>query len=131
MDEPVKPLTTAGVLSPLLRAGPGVEKFSRGAGGGLHFFRRTLADAFRLAIAPNVGRENGLVPLVNQIAHGLPDEVRGNRVAGESVLGEQRPFLFYVIRFGEGAVHFKMVAPAGEFHAVVAHFFDERQEFGE
>ena len=32
---------------------------------------------------------------------------------------------------GQRAVHFKVVAPAGEFHAVVAHFFDERQEFRE
>ena len=33
--------------------------------------------------------------------------------------------------FGEGAVHLEVVAPAGEFHAVVAHGFDFGGEFGE
>ncbi len=59
------------------------------------------------------------------------DEVRGNRETFQAVLGEQRPFLFAIIGLGERAVHFKMVAPAGEFHAVVAHGFDFGREFGE
>ena len=40
-------------------------------------------------------------------------------------------FFLHVIGFGERAVHFKVVAPAGEFHAVVAHGFDLGREFGE
>ena len=72
-----------------------------------------------------------LMAFVNQIADGLADEVGGNGVAGEAVLFEERPFVLEVIGFAEGAVHFKVVAPAGEFHAVVAHFFDEREELGE
>ena len=68
---------------------------------------------------------------VNAVADGLADEVVGNGIAGEAVLGEEGPFLFDVIGFGEGAVHFEMVAPAGEFDAVVAHFFGEGQEVGE
>ena len=90
-----------------------------------------MADAFGFAIAPDIGWQNGFVPFINQIAHRLSDEMRGDGVAGETVLGEQRPFLFAIIGFGECAVGFKVVAPAGEFHAVVTHFFDERQEFGE
>ena len=52
-------------------------------------------------------------------------------MASEAVLFEERPFLFAVIRFAERAIHFKVVAPAGEFHAVVAHLFDEREELRE
>ena len=70
------------------------------------------------------------MPVINQIAHGLADEVRGNGVAGQPVLLQQRPFFLEVIGFRQRAVHFKVVAPAGEFHAVVAHFLDQRQEFG-
>ncbi len=40
---------------------------------------------------------------VNAVADGLADEVVGNGIAGEAVLGEEGPFLFDVIRFGEGA----------------------------
>jgi hypothetical protein len=75
MEEPVKPLTTA---DPWFFCRGGIEKFSRGAGGGLHFFGGALADAFRFAVAPDVGGQNGLVPFVNQIAHGLADEVGGD-----------------------------------------------------
>jgi hypothetical protein len=103
-----------------------VEKFSRGAGGGFHFFGGALANAFRFAIAPDVGGQNRFVPFIDQIADRLADEMIGNGETIKPVFGEQRPFLFAVIRFGERAINFKMVAPAGEFHAVVAHFFDER-----
>ena len=65
-----------------------------------------------------------------KIAHGLADEVRGDGVARETVLLEQRPFLLAVIGLGDRAVHFKVVAPAGEFHAIVAHGFDFGREFG-
>ena len=118
-----------GVSPTLSRAG--VKEFPGGAGGGLHLFGGALADTFGFAVAPDIGGQNGLVPFVNQIAHGLADEVVGNGVAREAVFGEERPFLFGVIGFGEGAIHFKVVAPAGEFHAVVTHFFDERQQFRE
>jgi hypothetical protein len=36
-------------------AGLRAEKFSRGAGGGFHFFSGALADAFGLAVIPHVG----------------------------------------------------------------------------
>jgi hypothetical protein len=71
------------------------------------------------------------VPFINQIADRLADEMAGNGVAREAVFGEECPFLFGVIGFGEGTIRFKMVAPTGEFHAVVAHFFGERKEFRE
>jgi hypothetical protein len=71
------------------------------------------------------------MPFINQIAHGLADEMVGNRVTGQAVLCEQHPFLFAVIRFAQRAINLKMIAPAGEFHAAVTHLFDERQQFGE
>ena len=94
MEEPVKPLTTAGESSPLLRAGLGIEKLPRGAGGGLHFFGGALADAFGFAVAPDIGGQNRLVPFVNQIAHGLADEVRGNGMAGQAMLRRAAPISF-------------------------------------
>ena len=64
------------------------------------------------------------MPFIDQIADRLAGQMIGNRVAGKSVLGEQGPFLVDVIRFRQGAIHLEMIAPAGEFHAVVTHFFD-------
>ncbi len=69
------------------------------------------------------------MPFVDQVANGLADEVGGNRVARQAVLSQQRPFFRHVIWFRQRAIHFEMVAPAGEFHAVVAHLFGERGEF--
>ena len=121
----------SGKIIAAFAAGLGIEKLPRGAGGGFHFFGGALADAFGFAIAPDVGGQDRLVPFVNQIADGLADQVRGNGVAGKAVFGEQRPFLFDVIRFAERPVHFKVVAPAGEFHAVVAHRLDLGRKFRE
>jgi hypothetical protein len=90
-----------------------------------------LTNAFGFAVAPDIGGQNCLVSFVNQIAYGLANEMIGNGVTRQAILREQRPFLFDVIRFGERAVHFKVVAPAGEFDAVVAHGFDFGREFGE
>ena len=112
-------------------SGPGVEKYSRGAGGGFHLLGGALADAFGFAIAPNVGGQYCLVPLVNQIAHGLTHEMRRDGKTFQVVFRKQRPFPFDVIGFGERTVHFEVIAPAGEFHAVVAHRFDFGREVGE
>ena len=71
----------------ILFCGCRVKKFSRGAGGGFHFFGGALADAFGLAVAPDIGGQNGPVPFVNQIAHGLADEVTGNGKTFHPVLG--------------------------------------------
>jgi len=44
-----------------------------GAGGILHLPRGALAHSFRIAVAPDVGRQDGLVPLVDPVAHRLAD----------------------------------------------------------
>ena len=66
---------------------------------------------------------------VNVVAHGLADEVRGDRIVFQAVAVEQLAFRLAVS--GVCLVDFKMVAPTGEFEPVVtegfrlgAHFFD-------
>lgn len=68
--------------------------------------------------------------LVDQVADGLADEVIGNRETREAVVGEELPLLTEVFGIG-GGIDVEVVAPAGEFEAVVAHFFGERREFFE
>ena len=51
---------------------PGIEKFTCCAGGIFHFLCGTLADTFRIAVAPNIGGEDGLVALVDQVADAWP-----------------------------------------------------------
>ena len=63
MLEPVKPLTT---LDAQLLRGPGRV---------LQLVGRPLVDAGRVAVAPDVRRQDGLVPLVDVVQHGLADQV--------------------------------------------------------
>jgi hypothetical protein len=71
MLEPVKPFTTAG--KPVFSGAASMNARQRGR------CRSSLgspfADAFRLAVAPDVFGQDELVPLVNQVADGLADEV--------------------------------------------------------
>ena len=41
-----------------------------------HPLRRPLPHAFRIAIAPHLWRQDALVPLIDQIAHRLPRQMR-------------------------------------------------------
>ena len=68
---------------------------------------------------------------VDAVADRLAHEVVGDRVAGEPVVFEHRPFVVDVFLGICGGIDVEVVAPAGEFDAVVAHFFDERGEFFE
>ena len=54
-------------------------------------FCRALADALRITVPPDVGRQGRLMPLVNWVAHRLPDEVGRDRVALESVPVQDLP----------------------------------------
>ena len=114
-----------------LAAGLRVEEGAGGLGGEGEFLRGALAHALGIAVAPDVGRENGLVALVDAVADGLADEVVGNRVAGEAVVLEERPFVVDVFFGGDGGLDVEVVAPAGELEAVVTHFFGEGGELGE
>ena len=69
--------------------------------------------------------------LIDEVAHGLADEVAGDGVTGQAVVREELPALLHVSLTGGGGVHIEVVAPAGEFEAIVAHFIGERREFFE
>ena len=77
IGEPVKPLTT---WTPSLRGG---------AGGVLHLLGGALAHALRVAVAPHVLRQDGLVARVDRVAHGLADQMGADRPAVEAVALEQ------------------------------------------
>ena len=89
------------------------------------------ADGFGFAIAPDIGREDALVAFVDEVADGLADEVVGNRVTGEAVVGKQFPFFLHIGLAGGSGIDIEVIAPAGEFEAVVAHFIGKRREFFE
>jgi hypothetical protein len=61
----------------------------------------------------------------------LADEVAGNRVTSQAVVGEELPTLLYVGLAGGGGIDIEVVAPTGELKAVVAHFIGQRGEFFE
>ena len=70
----MKPVT---VFTPKLGGGP------RGV---LHLPRGALAHAFRIAVAPDVRRQDRLVALVDQVADGLADQVVADGEALQAVL---------------------------------------------
>ena len=109
----------------------GIEKRAGGLCGERHLFSGAAADAFRFAIAPDIGREDGFVAGIDRITDGLADEVARDREAGEAVVGEEFPFFADVGFRRGGLVDIEVVAPAGEFDPVVAHFFDKRGEICE
>ena len=49
----------------------------------------TAAHAFRIAVAPDLGRQDAPVALVDRITDGLADEMRAEREAAETVAFEQ------------------------------------------
>ncbi len=63
----------------------GIEKFTCCARGLFHFLSGTLADTFRIAVAPDIGGEDGLVALVDQVTDRLADEVIRDGIAGQIV----------------------------------------------
>lgn len=109
-------------------AGSKVEEFPAGSSGVDEFFGCALADAFGFTVAPNVLGQDGFVAFIDEIADGLAYEVGGNGEAGQACIGELLPFGFAVAGFMEGALDIEVVAPASELYAVVAHFFNFREE---
>ncbi len=89
-------------------------------GGVDHVLRSPLLDAFRLAVAPDLGREDGLVTLVDVVADALADQVVRDGEHLQPVLVEHRPLGLAVLVVLEGLVDLEVVAPAGQFQAVIA-----------
>src|SRR5690606_34756725 len=117
----------------LLASGAGVDEPPTRLPRPDHLLGGTLADAFRIAIAPDVGRKDQFVPLVDRIADRLPDQMVRDRVRGEAVPLEDLPAPFAIGVVRERLIDVEMIAPAGELEAVVtkvrgllAHGFERK-----
>ena len=106
--EPVKPFTW---VTPSLAAARAVS-FIRSAA-------RCL-DARRVAVAPDLWRQDPLVARVDRVAHRLADEMRAEREAVQMVALEHLLDRRAVAVLGERAVDLEVVAPAGELEPVEA-----------
>jgi hypothetical protein len=112
-----------------LKAGFVIEKSPSGLCGENHFFRSPLANSFWLAIAPDIRRQDRLVPFIDEIANGLANEVVRDGKTGELVLCENFPKALAVCGGRGGCLDIEVVAPAGEFESLVAHLAGHRSEF--
>ena len=106
--EPVKPFTC---LTPNLRRRPRRV---------LHPLGRALPDALRIAVAPDLRRQDPAVALVDRVADRLADEMRAEREAVQVVALEHLLDAADVVVLGERPVDLEVVAPAGELEAVEA-----------
>ena len=107
MLEPVKPLTT---VTPSFCAARAV------------FFISSAARALTPAGLPSpqtVRRQDGLVPRVDHVQHGLADEVIADRPDLKPVALQQFAFPLAVFRLGHGQIDLEVIAPAGQFEAIV------------
>ena len=109
---------------PDARAGEAVDDFDaqllRRPGGVFHFFDCPRVDALRLAVAPDVRRQNRLVPAVDPVEHGLADRMGADGVHLQLVALQQIAAAGAIAVFGQRPVDVEMIAPAGQFQAVVA-----------
>ena len=109
---------------PDARAGEAIDhpdaELLGGPGGVLHFLDGPAADAVGFAVTPDVGGNNSLVAGVDIVEDALADEVVGDGKQFEIVFFEQVAFAAAIRVVGDCFVDFKMVAPAGQFEAVVS-----------
>lgn len=112
---------------PDARACEAVDDFDaeifRGARGEFEFGGGAFVDAFRVAVTPDVRREDALVALVNVVADRLADEVGGDGEKFQAVFRKNLVAAGAIVGVGRGFLHIAMVAPTGEFQAVVAEVF--------
>ena len=124
--EGIKPLPDA-------RSGEAVDhghaQFLRGPGGVLHVLGRPRVDTGRIAVAPDIGRQDGLVPLVDHVQHGLADEVIADRPDLKSVAFEHFALACAVIGLGGGEIDLEMIAPTGQFEAIVTETLELLGQF--
>ena len=102
-----------------------------GAGGVLHLPGGTPADPFWVAIAPDMLWQNGLVALVDQVADRLADQMVGDGEALQASRFKQPVFVAAVGSGRQRRLHIEMVAPAGQFQALIAHLLRQRRQFGQ
>jgi len=110
-------------------SGFGVEEFTGSFSGVDHALGGTLANAFRISIAPDFGRKNGFVTFINEVTDSLADKVIGDGETLETVVIEDFPLFGDVVIVCESLVHVKVVPPAGELQSVKAHFLGFGSKF--
>ena len=85
----------------------------------LHALGGALPHALRVAVAPDLGRQDALVAGVDrEVAHALPDQVVADHVALQAVAVEQLALGGHVAVVGERLVDLEVIAPAGQLQAV-------------
>ena len=92
----------------------------RRAGGVFHLLGRPGVHARRIAVAPNRRRQDRLVPLVDPIQHRLAHQVGADGEDAQVVPLQQFALHAAIVGLGQGLADVEMVAPAGQFEAVVA-----------
>ena len=92
-------------------------------GGGMTFGGGPLANPLGLAVTPDPGGQDALVPGVDRVvADRLADQVVGDRPDLQVVLGQRLALARHVRVVGQRLVHLEVVAPAGDLQPVVAPF---------
>ena len=81
---------------------------------------RSTANALRVAVAPDLGGKDRMVPLVDSVADRLPHEMGAERPHTETVAIEQPAEAGDVAVVGECLVDVEVIAPAGELEALIA-----------
>ena len=87
-----------------------IRKFRCGAG----------AHAFRVAVSPDVRRKNSLVTLVNEVAHGLANQVIADRPDFQAVFRKQIVPALAIAVVRQCLAYLEMISPTGQFEAVVS-----------
>ncbi|MEY2640910.1 MAG: hypothetical protein RL150_303 [Candidatus Parcubacteria bacterium] len=98
-------------------------EFLGGHGSALKLLSGALAHTFGIAVAPDVVRENLLVAIIDVVADGLSDEVRGDGVAFHTTLIEIGTFCGTILRIGLGFGDIEVITPAAELDTLIAHRF--------
>ena len=76
---------------------------------------------FAFAIAPDRGRKDRFMAVVNQVADCLADEVVGDREACQPMAVKQLPKFLAILCITRGLIYIEMIAPAREFQTIVPH----------
>ena len=119
MLDPVNPLTTP------------TPSFCAAFGEVDHVFGGPDVDLRRVAVAPNIRRQDHLVPRVDVVQHRLADQMVADGEHLEVVLFQKLAFLGAVVVLVEGFIDLEVVAPAGQFKPVVSEAAALASQFGQ
>ncbi len=107
----------------------GDAELLRGAYRGHHLLGRTLTDSLGTAVAPDVIGEQKAVTRLDRVANRMANTVSAQDRYAEFQTIEQRELGRTVIVLARRPLHFEMVAPAGEFQALITPLGDAQRQF--